>query len=500
MLCGLLVVFVLIGVTAHYTPTGYVPDEDQGIFLAYFALPEGSSSNRAVKQMERLEKDIKALPGVWHAQGVAGFDILSNAPKSNAGMVVAMMEPFEKRSSDVRQLIPQIFGLNAKYPEMNIMAFNAPTLPGLSSTGTISMYVMNLAGDSVQTMNEYAQEFLAKARTHPAVGNIYTTFGTDTPSYRFSVDREKCESLNVPVASVYQTMQAFLGGYEVNDFNAFGRTWKSVLQAAAEYRGSARDMNMFFVRSNTGQMIPLDALVTADFELTVPSVTRYNGASAFKIAGDPAAGYSTGEAMAALREVAAEVLPVTYTYEWTDQSRDEIEAGDNSLKIYIISLIFVFLVLAALYESWTIPIAVMLSVPPAVLGCYGSQLLRGQMNDIYMQVAMIMLIGLAAKNAILIVEYAKMNLESGQGVVEAAVNAAHLRLRPILMTSFAFILGCLPLAIATGAGSGSRVSMGNAVVGGMTFSTFCGIFLIPVMFVVVERLFSRGQHDEAVNE
>ena len=232
----------------------------------------------------------------------------------------------------------------------------------------------------------------------------------------------------------------------------------------------------------------------------MPSVTRYNGASAFKIAGDPAAGYSTGEAMAALREVAAEVLPVTYTYEWTDQSRDEIEAGDNSLKIYIISLIFVFLVLAALYESWTIPIAVMLSVPPAVLGCYGSQLLRGQMNDIYMQVAMIMLIGLAAKNAILIVEYAKMNLESGQGVVEAAVNAAHLRLRPILMTSFAFILGCLPLAIATGAGSGSRVSMGNAVVGGMTFSTFCGIFLIPVMFVVVERLFSRGEHDEAVNE
>ena len=200
--------------------------------------------------------------------------------------------------------------------------------------------------------------------------------------------------------------------------------------------------------------------------------------------------------MAALEEVAHEVLPTTYTYEWTDQSRDEREAGDQAYGLYAISLVFVFLVLCALYESWTIPIAVLLSVPPAVMGCLGSQFLRGQQNDIYMQVAMIMLIGLAAKNAILIVEYAKMNLEGGQDVVTAAINAAHLRLRPILMTSFAFILGCLPLAISTGPGAGSRVSMGNAVVGGMTFNTFVGIFLIPVLFVVVERFFSRGKHKD----
>lgn len=350
---------------------------------------------------------------------------------------------------------------------------------------------MNLGGDSVEQMNTYAQEFVKKAHTRKELGMIYTTFNTDTPAYKFTVDRNKAQSLNVPVSSVYTTLQTFLGGSEVNDFNAFGRTWKVVMQADKIFRGDVRNMNMFYVRSNSGSMIPLDALVTNQFDLTVPVVTRFNGASAFKIAGSPATGYSTGQAMTALEEIAKEVLPTSYTYEWVDQSRDERDAGDQSLRIYAISLVFVFLVLAALYESWTIPIVVMLSVPPAILGCFGSQYLRGQQNDVYMQVALIMLIGLAAKNAILIVEYAKMNLERGQDVVTAAINAAHLRLRPILMTSFAFILGCLPLAIATGAGAGSRVSMGNAVVGGMTFSTLCGVFLIPVMFVVVEKFFSK---------
>ena len=256
-------------------------------------------------------------------------------------------------------------------------------------------------------------------------------------------------------------------------------------------------MNCFFVRSKNGQMIPLDTLVTTKPNMTVPSVSRFNGASAFKIAGSPASGYSTGDAMAALERIAKEILPSNYTIEWVDQSRDEREAGDQALYVNIVSVIFVFLCLAALYESWSIPFAVMLTLPPAVLGCYGSQLLRGQSNDVYMNVALIMLIGLATKNAILIVEYAKMNRESGQDAATAATNAAHLRLRPILMTSFAFIIGCLPLAVATGAGAGSRVSMGNAVVGGMTFATFVGIFLIPVMYVVVDYLSGKIRSKKA---
>ena len=269
------------------------------------------------------------------------------------------------------------------------------------------------------------------------------------------------------------------------------------MQADAKYRTTVDDLRYFFVRSNNGDMVPLNTLVTPIQKNSSLVMTRFNGARAIMIAGDPADGYSTGEAMAALEEVAKETLPSSYTYEWVDQSRDEIEAGSRSTQIYIISMIFVFLCLAALYESWTIPLAVLLSVPSAIFGCFLSQYLRGQNNDVYMQIGMITLIGLAAKNAILIVEYAKMNMEeNGMDVVTAAIEAARLRLRPILMTSFAFILGCLPLAIATGPGAGARVSMGNAVVGGMTIATFFGIFLIPVLFVVVEKFFSRKKKDQ----
>lgn len=495
VMVGLAVICILVGVFFKITPSGYVPDEDQGMVLISYNLPEGASSNRGVYQMEELSKKLMKFDGVKYVIAVNGFDILTGAPKSSAGLLPVIMEDFDKRHVSSFDLIKQIYGLAAQTPEMNMMAFNEPALPGLSSTGSLSMYVMNLGGDNVQQMNNVSRQFLMAANKRPEIGVAYTTFNTDTPGYKFSVDRAKAESLHVPVASVFGALQTFLGGNEINDFNNFGRTWKVVMQAQPEFRDNVDNMRFFYVRSTTGQMVPLNALVSSEPDLTVPSVTRYNGASAFKIAGSPAPGYSTGQAMTALEEVAKEVLPTTYTYEWTDQSRDEKEAGSSALGLYVISLVFVFLVLCALYESWTIPLAVLFSVPPAILGCLASQYFRGQQNDVYMQVAMIMLIGLAAKNAILIVEYAKMNLENGEPVVKAAVDAANLRLRPILMTSFAFILGCVPLAIATGPGAGARVSMGNAVVGGMTFNTFVGIFLIPVLFVVIERIFSRGKKD-----
>lgn len=494
VLCAFLVMLICIGFVSKITPSGYVPDEDQGSFLIAYNLPEGASSNRGIHQMTKLASDIKQWPGVKHVIAVNGFDILSMAPKSSAGLMQVIMKDFKERDISTFQTIGRVYGTAGNIPEMNIMAFNEAALPGLSSTGSLGMYVMNLGGDDVQTMGQYVGQFLMKANQRPEIAVCYSPFNTNTPAYTFEVDREKAEALNVPVASIYSTLQAFLGGMEVNDFNNFGRIWKVVMQADKEYRGDINTMNMFYVRSNDGKLVPLSTLVKADFSQTVPSVTRFNGASAFKVAGSPAEGYSTGQAMAALEEVAKEVLPNTYSYEWVDQSRDEKEAGDNTFFLYAISLVFVFLCLAALYESWTIPLAVMLSVPPAILGCFGSQLLRGQQNDIYMQVALITLVGLAAKNAILIVEYAVMNHEQGMGIVESAIAAAKLRLRPILMTSFAFILGCLPLAIATGASAGARVSMGNAVVGGMTFATFVGIFLIPVMFVVVAKFFEKKEN------
>lgn len=503
ILTCLVVVVICIGFLAKATPTGFVPNEDQGMTAVSIALPEGASSNRTQQIMAGLEQKMRKLPGVKNVMEVNGIDILSMGQKANAGLAVVTMEDYSKRSNSVQDVIPMIFGMGAKIPDATVMAFQPPSLPGASSTGTLSLYLMNLGGEDVNTMGERANEFLAACRKRPEIGMLYTTLNTNTPMYQFEVDREKAQSLNVPVSTVYSALQAFLGGNEINDINNFGRTWKVVMQADEKYRTGVEDMRYFFVRSNDGKSIPLNTLVKPTPKNSSVVMTRFNGASAIKISGDPASGYSSGQAMAAIEEVAKQVLPNTYTYEWTGQSLDEIEAGSRSTQIFIISLIFVFLCLAALYESWTIPLAVLLSVPSAVFGCFLVQYARGLQNDVYMQIGLITLIGLAAKNAILIVEYAKMNMEQGMDVVHAAVEAAHVRLRPILMTSFAFILGCLPLAIATGPGAGARVSMGNAVVGGMTIATLFGIFLIPVLFVVVERFFSRkkkGTSEDNVTE
>ena len=502
ILTCLAIVVICIGFLAKATPTGFVPNEDQGMTAVSIALPEGASSNRTEQIMAGLAQKMRKLPGVKNVMEVSGIDILSMGQKANAGLAVVTMEDYSKRSNSVQDIIPMIFGMGAQIPDATVMAFQPPSLPGASSTGTLSLYLMNLGGEDVNTMGERANEFLAACRKRPEIGMLYTTLNTNTPMYQFEVDREKAQSMNVPVSTVYSALQAFLGGNEINDINNFGRTWKVVMQADEKYRTGVEDMRYFFVRSNDGQSIPLNTLVKPTPKNSSVVMTRFNGASAIKISGDPASGYSSGQAMTAIEEVAKEVLPNTYTYEWTGQSLDEIEAGSRSTQIFIISLIFVFLCLAALYESWTIPLAVLLSVPSAVFGCFLVQYARGLQNDVYMQIGLITLIGLAAKNAILIVEYAKMNMEQGMDVVHAAVEAAHVRLRPILMTSFAFILGCLPLAIATGPGAGARVSMGNAVVGGMTIATLFGIFLIPVLFVVVERFFSRKKKnpDDNVTE
>ena len=496
VLCALAVVCVCIGFLVKITPTGFVPNEDQGMSVAAFSLPEGASTARTVQKMDEYAEKVRQLPGVQYTLQVTGVDILSRSHKSSAGLLVAMMKPYDQRTNTIQDIIPAMWGLGAQVADANVMAFQPAPLPGASDTGTLGMYIMNLGGEDALQMGQRANEFLAKARQCPEIGMLYTTLNTNTPTYNFEVDREKAQQLGIPVASVYNALQTFLGGYEINDFNAFGRTWKSIIQAKPEYRQKTEDMRYMFLRNGQGSLTPLDTLVKVQPTNSSLVMTRFNGARAIKISGDPAPGYSTGQAMEAINRVCAEVLPNTYTHEWVDQSRDEIEAGSSSTKIYIISLIFVFLCLAALYESWTIPLAVLMSVPSAIFGCFFSQYLRGLNNDVYMQVAMITLIGLAAKNAILIVEYAKMNMERGMEPVEAAIQASHLRLRPILMTSFAFILGCLPLAIATGPGAGSRISMGNAVVGGMTIATGFGIFLIPVLFVVVESFFRKKAKTE----
>ena len=318
-----------------------------------------------------------------------------------------------------------------------------------------------------------------------------SSFKANTPTYRYEVDREKAKALGVPVQDIFTTLQTFLGGVPVNDFNRFGRTYKVILQAEPEFRSDAEATRFFYVRNSSGSMVPLNTLVKPVLTTGQSLIKRFNGYPAMQINASTAPGYSSGQAMKAMEEVADQVLPKTFTYEWADMSREEKLSGRQTGTIFGFALLFVFLCLAALYESWNIPFAVLLSVPTGILGSLMFQYARGLENSIYMQIGLVMLIGLAAKNAILIVEWAKVRRENGMDPVEAAIEASKLRLRPILMTSLAFILGCIPLAISTGAGAAARTALGTTVVGGMILATGLGIFLVPVLFVVIEYLTAK---------
>ena len=500
-LACLLIVCVLAIAIMRVLPSGFVPDEDQGYFLASISLPEAASNVRTQAVGQEIIKKVRSIPGVSNVILVSGLDILVMAPKSSGALLVVGLDPWSDRKTvqtQVQSVIGQVYGIGMSMPEVTLLPFNAAALPGASSTGSLSMAIQDRSGGSIQEMSEQSNKFIAAARKRPELGSIYSTFRADTPSYRFEVDREKAEKLGVPVNQVFSALQTFLGGLQVNDFNRFGRTWKVIMQAEPEFRADVDSLRFFFVRSNNGTMVPLNTLVTPVTSSGPSTVTRFNATRSFNIGGSPAPGYSTGQAMAALEEVAAQTLPGTYSYDWVDQSRDEKQSSGRSTMIFGFAILFAFLCLAALYESWSIPFAVLLSVPTAVLGAVLFQYARGLQNNVYMQIGLVMLIGLAAKNAILIVEFAKQGVDQGKDIVEAAIEGAKLRLRPILMTSFAFILGCVPLAMASGAGAGARNAMGTAVVGGMIMATILGIFIIPVLFVTVERLIHKFSRKKKV--
>lgn len=491
-LCGLLIIFVLIGGFFKLIPTGFVPDEDQNFAVMSVVLPEAASSNRAVKVTNDLYQQIKKIPGVNKVFQIVGFDILSEARKSNGAMIGVKLDNVENRTQSdesVYAILKKLNAIGAKTPEGNVMAFNAAVLPGMSNTGNLSLYIMDNTGHEISTMAGDMQKIMGQLNQLPEVGTFYTTFANNTPAMQFNVDRAKAESMNVPVSSVFTALQAYMGGVEVNDFNLLNQTWKVVIQAEPKYRGDVSNFGNMYVASTDGHLVPLSALVTSQ-EVQAPAViTRFNAARGAKFAGSPASGYSTGQAMTAIENVLNSQLPTGYTYEWVDQSRDEKQAGNAAFIIFGISLVFVYLCLAALYESWSLPLGIIFAVPSAVLGAVAFQYLRGLTADIYMQIGMIVLIGLSAKNAILIVEYAKDRVDNGWAVLPALVDTVHVRLRPILMTAISTIVGAIPLVFATGAGAGSRISIGSAIMGGMTASTFLSIFLVPVLFLTIEKVF-----------
>ena len=475
-------------------PGGFVPSEDQGYFLGSVQLPAAASLNRTEDVSAKVDGILKSYPAVEKRLVINGYNILNGAPQSDSALFVATLKPWQERTTEADSLKTVLLGTYmqaAKLPEAVVLAFNPPPIPGLGSTGGFSFKLQARAGGTPQELAKAADDFMAAARKRPEIGSIYSKFNPRTPAFRLEVDREKAKKMGVPISDITNALQTFLGGLNVNDFSRFGRSYKVTMQAEPEYRSDIQQVGLIHVRNGDNQMIPLSTLVTPVSTSAPTVLERHNLYRTAELGGNPGAGYSSGDAMTAMEEVAATALPPGYGFEWSGISKQEKESAGKAPVVFGLAIVFVFLFLAALYESWAVPFAVLLAVP---LGLFGAMLglwLTGLTNNIYAQIGLVLLIGLAAKNAILIVEFAKMKLEEGEDAVTAAVGAAKLRLRPIIMTSFAFILGVVPLIIASGAGAAARVSMGITVFGGMLAATLLAIFMVPVLFVAVDRIVNR---------
>ncbi len=490
---ALLAFAAIAGGVFKVMPTAFVPAEDSGYFIIAVNLPPGATLSRTTEVLQKLTQFFVKDPNVNDSLAISGFDILSSAQKSSGGLMFAKLNPWDERKrpdQSIKTEIGKTFGFAGQYvPEATVLALNPPAIPGLGSTGGITMYIINKSGDDTNAMIAVANQFLAAANKSPNFQSVYTTFNNGTPSYNFEVNRDKAAKDGVAVTSIFTALQGFYGSIQVNDFTEFGKNFKVVVQADPAFRTSV-DMNrMIYVTNSNGVMIPVDNYIMPSQTGVADVITRFNNYPAVKINATAANGVSSGEAIATLKSIAGEVLPSGYAYDWADQAREEVKAGSQTIIILGMGFIFVFLILAALYESWKVPFSVLLSVPSGLVGASVVPYALGLNNDIYVQIGLLTLIGLAAKNAILIVEYAKVRVDKrGMSVVDAAIEAAKIRLRPILMTSFAFILGCLPLALSSGAGAAARVSMGVSIVAGMTTATAFGIFVIPMLFIIIEML------------
>src|ERR1700674_4225635 len=493
---AILVGFVLLdGVLGKKLPTSFVPEEDQGYLFLNVQLPAAASLQRTDAVCRKIEEILGKTEGVQYTTAVVGFSLLSRVSASyNAFFFVSLKDWGERKKPELRAaaILKKLNGEFATgVPEANAFGFPPPAIPGLGSAGGFSFWLQDRSGGSVQFLAQNLQKFLEACRKRPELTSVNSLFSASAPQLFADVDRDKVLKQGVAVGDVYQTLQTFLGGLYLNQFNRFGRQWRVFLQAEGEHRVSAQDIGQFYVRNNDGNMVPLSGLVTVR-RIEGPEYTnRFNLYRAAQVIGSAAPGYSSSQAMTALEEVAKEVLPPEMGYDWGDLSYQEKKAAGTATRVFILSFVFVFLILAALYESWSLPFSVLLSVPVAVFGAFFGLALRRYDLDVFAQIGLIMLIGLAAKNAILIIEFAKNELEKGKDVVEAALEGATLRFRPILMTSFAFILGCVPLWIATGSGAASRRILGTVVIVGMLAATAIAIFVIPFLFVSLERLAAR---------
>jgi len=493
-LLGLFCFWFAAGSLYRELPTSFLPDEDQGTIFVTVRLPDAASAERTDAATRRVEEIIGKIPGVSGTFTLGGTDISTRTSSSNVATVITRLRPWDERTTpdlEFRGIIAAMQRELARVPEAAINAFGQPPIQGLSTTGGFQFMLEDRIGVGVEDLAQVADLTAQAARERPEIGSVVNTFRSNVPSYKVDVDLDKVQTLGIPATDAYDALQTFLGGLYVNDFNVFGRTWQVMVQAEQEFRTEPRDINRFYVRTGGGDMVPLGTLSKVTATAGPDVIYRYNRNRAVQLIGTPAPGYSSGQAVQAMEEVAASSLPAGFSYEWTGTTYQEKEAQGHESFIFGFAAVLVFLFLAALYESWSIPFAVLLALPLGLFGALFAVWIRGYPYDIYTQIGIVTLIGLAAKNAILIVEFARTRYEAGHSIREAALEAARLRLRPILMTSFAFILGVTPLLMAHGAGAASRRSLGTAVFGGMNAATLLAIFIVPVLFAVIQGIAAR---------
>ncbi len=493
-LVGLLAFWAVTGVLFKTLPEGFLPDEDQGAFFVGVRLPDGASTDRTDLATAKVEKIIGGLKGVDKYFVLGGLDIATQTSNSNVATIIATLKPFEERKAEDEQLTAILAKAQAQFaqvPEAFTFAFGLPPILGLSTTGGFQFMMEDRQGTDVETLARTADALVNAARQRKELANMLSTFRADVPAYQLNVDTDKLQTLGIPPPDAYNALQTFLGGLYINDFNLFGHTWQVLVQAEDQYRSKPSDIDRFYVRTNDNNMVPLGTVASVAPSSGPDVIYRYNRFRTVQILGGPAPGFSSGDATTAMEELAAN-LPSGFGYEWTGTTYQQKQAQGHEGIIFGFAAVLVFLFLAALYESWSVPFAVLFALPLGLFGALSAVYLRHYPYDIYTQIGIVTLIGLAAKNAILIVEFAKVaNEEEGKSVLEAALEAARLRLRPILMTSFAFILGVLPLVLATGASSASRRSLGTTVFGGMLAATLLAVFIVPVLFVVIEGIVER---------
>jgi hydrophobe/amphiphile efflux-1 (HAE1) family protein len=472
-------------------PTGFIPKEDQGYFIVTVQLPEAAALERTLKVTKQVEAILEDTPGIAHVILFNGYSFVANTQETNGAIAFVFLKPWRERTTAATQIEAIMAAVHQRaeaIPAASVLTINPPVVHGISAIGGFDFELQDYTGGSIEELERMARALVAKASARPEIASVFSSLASDSPQYRIGIDRDEAKTQGVDLSSLYSALQTNLGGYYVNDINRFGQVYQVYLQAEGAARNDISDVPRIHVPNAEGDMVPLSGLTRIAPEAGVHTVYHYNLYRSASIHGNAADGYSSGQAMTAMEQVAAEVLPQGLGYEWTGNAYQELQAGNLAPTIFALSLFCAYLLLAALFESWVMPFIVILAVPLATFGALSAQWLRGLENDVYCQIGLVMLIGLASKNAILIVEFARRRREAGLSIVEAACEAARIRLRPILMTAFAFIFGVAPLLVATGAGANARHSLGTAVFGGMIASTFLSLILVPVLYVLIEGL------------